>query len=242
MYLFTIPSNNSIRHLSPIISEKLHLFPFPPRYLPYEDKESIIHSIDQFTFSCRSPSLSSLLSSTISSSIRSRISLSGMLPFKLFPFQETVSSSRRSLINNKKDCKPNGHTKHYEHIMNDHDEYIDNNTDSNMSTNTWEKLKYTWTIFSLTIAYQVDSKFWKVATELEDELNGKNPYLSEKWLWEGIVDILKSRSNYLEDDKRGIRMNSKFSHQVNNSSMSIDDNDELNLFEGWEVVYERIGM
>ncbi|CAG8432733.1 7060_t:CDS:10 [Diversispora eburnea] len=88
LYLFTIPSNNSIRHLSSLISDKLHLFPFPP-------------------------------------------------------------------------------------------------------PNIWERLKYIWMIFSMTITYQIDSKFWQMTTEFGDGING-NPFLEEKLLWEGIIDILKN--------------------------------------------------
>ncbi|RIB29751.1 hypothetical protein C2G38_2027469 [Gigaspora rosea] len=39
LYLLTIPSNNSIKHLQPLISHQLHLLPFPPRYVPYEGEK-----------------------------------------------------------------------------------------------------------------------------------------------------------------------------------------------------------
>ncbi|CAG8665632.1 7364_t:CDS:2 [Dentiscutata erythropus] len=41
LYLLTIPSNNSIKHLQPLISHQLHLLPFPPRYIPYEGWEVV---------------------------------------------------------------------------------------------------------------------------------------------------------------------------------------------------------
>ncbi|RIB22148.1 hypothetical protein C2G38_2174651 [Gigaspora rosea] len=46
----TIPSNNSIKHLQPLISHQLQLLLFPPRYIPYEGKEPIVHLIDRFVF------------------------------------------------------------------------------------------------------------------------------------------------------------------------------------------------
>ncbi|RHZ79434.1 hypothetical protein Glove_146g56 [Diversispora epigaea] len=179
LYSFTIPSNNSIRHLSPLISDKLHLFPFPSRYLPYENKEPIEHPIDKFIFSNKK-------------SLKTKISSS-------------------SSINNN----------------------------YNIVTNIWEKLKHIWMIFSMTTAYQVDSKFWQMTTGFVNGPNG-NPFLEEKLLWEGIIDILKNRNMYLEDNQRGFNINNRFNYNNNNNNNKNNNNDKLNLFEGWEVVYERI--
>ncbi|KAG9299970.1 hypothetical protein G9A89_009698 [Geosiphon pyriformis] len=51
IYLLTVPSSGSVKHLAPLITDQLHLLPFPPRYLPYDTKEPIKHPIDHFLLS-----------------------------------------------------------------------------------------------------------------------------------------------------------------------------------------------
>ncbi|CAG8657778.1 7074_t:CDS:2, partial [Acaulospora colombiana] len=182
LYLLTIPSNNSIRHLSPVISNKLHLLPFPPRYIPYENKEPILHPIDQFLFS------SSYAASDI-------------------------------IISTDKECD---------------DEVIAlTATIASKVTKTLEKLKYIWMILSMTNMYRLDSRFWQMTTGFVGGPSG-NPFLSEKWLWEGVIDILKNGGNYREET-RNARMRKRDFEQ----GEKVNERDE-NLFEGWEVVYERI--
>ncbi|CAG8449122.1 16596_t:CDS:2 [Acaulospora morrowiae] len=171
LYLFTIPSNNSIRHLSPIISKELHLFPFPPRYLPYENKEPILHPIDRFLFS-------------------SSYATSNML---IAPTATNVTVAL-----------------------------------ANKVTKILERLKHIWMLLLMTSAYQLDSTFWQMITGFVNGPSG-NPFLAEKWLWEGVIDILNNGKNYSEEG-----VNSKLCQEdkVNGKNK--------NLFEGWEVIYERI--
>ncbi|CAG8454932.1 3922_t:CDS:2 [Dentiscutata heterogama] len=147
LYLLTIPSNNSIKHLQPLISHQLHLLPFPPRYIPYEGKEPIVHLIDRFVF-------------------------------------------------------------------------LDNYS---IFKKRWEKIKYLLMVGLMACAYKADFKFWKLTTRFIDGPSG-NPFLGERWLWEGVINLLKGGKDYEKEIYR------------------IDDEEKKennNFLEGWEVVYER---
>ncbi|CAG8557544.1 18567_t:CDS:2 [Rhizophagus irregularis] len=82
-----------------------------------------------------------------------------------------------------------------------------------------DKLKYTWMMLLMVLGYSFDAGFWQMITGFIEGPRG-NLYFAEKWLWEGISDI--------ESD----------------NSISIKSSNEerkKQVFDGWEVVYERIG-
>ncbi|KAF0517360.1 cyclopropane-fatty-acyl-phospholipid synthase [Gigaspora margarita] len=149
LYLLTIPSNNSIKHLQPLISHQLHLLPFPPRYIPYESKEPIVHLIDRFVF------------------------LDNYSTFK----------------------------------------------------KRWAKMKYLLMVGLMACAYRTDFKFWQLTTRFIDGPNG-NPFLGEKWLWEGVIKLLKSEKDY---EKEFCKIDDKEKKEKENRT----------FLEGWDVVYER---
>ncbi|CAG8682189.1 11168_t:CDS:2 [Gigaspora margarita] len=153
LYLLTIPSNNSIKYLQPLISHRLHLLPFPPRYIPYEGKEPIVHLIDRFVF------------------------LDNYSTFK----------------------------KRWE----------------------WEKIKYLLMVGLMACEYRTDVKFWKLTTRFIDGPNG-NPFLGEKWLWEGVIKLLKSKKDY---EKEFCKIDNKEKKEKENRT----------FLEGWDVVYEKKG-
>lgn len=172
---FTFPSSATISNVSPIIASKLHLLPFPPRYLPYENKEPLKHPIDKF-----------------------------------------IHSSK--LFTNK------------------------------------DKLKYTWIMFLMVLSYSIDAVFWQMITGFIDGPRG-NLYFAEKWLWEGIVDLLKRYERKDKDDEddeddehwaeceSDIESVKSIDIKSSNGRSEHCKNEERkkHIFDGWEVVYERIG-
>jgi hypothetical protein len=180
---FTFPSSATISNVSPIIASKLHLLPFPPRYLPYENKEPLKHPIDKFIHSS-----------------------------KLF-------------------------------------------------TNN-DKLKYTWMMLLMVLGYIIDAVAWQMITRFIEGPRG-NLYFAEKWLWEGIVDLLKryERKDKDEDENENEDEDEEGEEQWAECESDIESDESINIkssngrsehcknevrkkhvFDGWEVVYERIGM
>ncbi|PKC64453.1 hypothetical protein RhiirA1_537036 [Rhizophagus irregularis] len=174
---FTFPSSATISNISPIIASKLHLLPFPPRYLAYENKEPLKHPIDKF-----------------------------------------IHSSK--LFTNK------------------------------------DKLKYTWMMLLMVLGYSFDAGFWQMITGFIEGPRG-NLYFAEKWLWEGIVDLLKRyerKDKGEEEDKDEVKNEDEDEDEEHwaecesdiesDNSISIKSSNEerkKQVFDGWEVVYERIG-
>ncbi|CAJ0827106.1 14705_t:CDS:2, partial [Entrophospora sp. SA101] len=77
------------------------------------------------------------------------------------------------------------------------------------------KLKYCLMIGYMIITSQLNAFFWQLITSFVDGPNG-NPFLIEKWIWEGIVDLLKRSDNDMDDKN-------------------------INLLNEWKVVYEKQG-
>ncbi|CAH1759134.1 4952_t:CDS:2, partial [Entrophospora sp. SA101] len=75
------------------------------------------------------------------------------------------------------------------------------------------KLKYCLMIGYMIITSQLNAFFWQLITSFVDGPNG-NPFLIEKWIWEGIVDLLKRSDNDMDDKN-------------------------INLLNEWKVVYEK---
>ena len=172
---FTLPSSATISNIAPTIESKLHLLPFPPRYLPYEDKEPLKHPIDKFVYSSN-----------------------------LFTIQD--------------------------------------------------RLKYTWMMLLMVLGYKIDAGVWQMITGFIEGPRG-NPYFGEKWLWEGIVDLLKryekdEGGDDEEEEEQWAECESDIesfkSISVKSSSeqseINKDENEGRNIFDGWELVYERISM
>ncbi|CAG8448838.1 5129_t:CDS:2 [Funneliformis caledonium] len=162
----TYPLSTTISKIAPIIESKLHLLPFPPRYLPYENKEPLKHPIDRFVYS------------------------------------------------------------------------------SNLFTDQ-DKLKYTWMMLLMVLGYKNDAGLWQIFTGFVEGPRG-NPYFAEKWLWEGIVDLLKryERNEEDEEEEQWVECDSDIesvkSISVYSSNEKTDYNTKKNTFDGWELVYERI--
>ncbi|CAG8519881.1 12455_t:CDS:2, partial [Racocetra fulgida] len=76
-------------------------------------------------------------------------------------------------------------------------------------------------------AYKADSIVWKLTTRFIDGPSG-NPFLSEKWLWEGVIDLLKGEEDYEKE----------FCKVEEITELKKEKKDK-NFLEGWEVVYER---
>jgi len=174
---FTFPSSTTISNISPIIASKLHLLPFPPRYLPYENKEPLRHPIDEFICSSKS-------------------------------FTNKV------------------------------------------------KLKYIWMMLLMVLGYSIDAVLWQMATGFVEGPRG-NLYFAEKWLWEGIVDLLKRYERKDEDKdededeedeeqwaecESDIESDKSFNIKSSSERSEHCKNEERkkHIFDGWEVVYERI--
>ncbi|EXX71629.1 hypothetical protein RhiirA5_356221, partial [Rhizophagus irregularis] len=84
-----------------------------------------------------------------------------------------------------------------------------------------------------------------------------NLYFAEKWLWEGIVDLLKRyerKDKGEEEDKDEVKNEDEDEDEEHwaecesdiesDNSISIKSSNEerkKQVFDGWEVVYERIG-
>ncbi|RIA99755.1 hypothetical protein C1645_2079 [Glomus cerebriforme] len=164
---FTFPSSTTLSNISPIIASKLHLLPFPPRYLPYENKEPLKHPIDKFIHS-------------------------------------------NKLFTNR------------------------------------EKLKYTWMMLLMVLGYKIDAVLWQMTTRFVEGPRGNN-YFAEKWLWEGIVDLLK-RYERKEEEEEEEQWAECESDVESVKSINIKSSSEYHkveggkkyIFDGWEVVYERI--
>ncbi|RIB20037.1 hypothetical protein C2G38_2180352 [Gigaspora rosea] len=58
-----------------------------------------------------------------------------------------------------------------------------------------KKIKYLLMVGLMACAYRTDFKFWQLTTRFIDGPNG-NPFLDEKWLWEGVIKLLKSEKDY----------------------------------------------
>ncbi|CAI2163449.1 13565_t:CDS:2 [Funneliformis geosporum] len=161
----TYPLSTTISKITPIIESKLHLLPFPPRYLPYENKEPLKHPIDRFVYS------------------------------------------------------------------------------SHLFTNQ-DQLKYTWMMLLMVLGYKSDAGLWQMFTGFVEGPRG-NPYFAEKWLWEGIVDLLKryERNEEGEEEEQWVECDSDVesvkSINIKSSNIKNEYSTEKNIFDGWELVYER---
>jgi len=106
----------------------------------------------------------------------------------------------------------------------------------------------------MVLGYKIDAGLWQVITRFVKGPRG-NPYFAEKWLWEGIVDLLKRYERDGDGDEeeeeeqwaecesdiesvKSIGVKSS-SGQSENSKY---ENEERNIFDGWELVYERTSM
>ncbi|CAG8462359.1 12565_t:CDS:2 [Ambispora leptoticha] len=128
IYMFATPLSGFINGLIPLVNDKLHLLPFPPRYLPDDLSK---HPIDKIVL--------------------------------------TSSASKR------------------------------------------DRLQHFWVLFIGGILYKLDAWFWQKTTGFVEGPLG-NPFVVEKYIWEGILDLIKKASG---------------------------DNSYENILDVWEVVYER---